>query len=358
MRNHWINRVYLALLALFPAKYQEEYGEELQYAIRMALEHAQAKGRLYVIRLALRELRDLPIALLRAHLDESRGIWMNLQPGAHLPDGPIKSWELVALFVPFLLPLLGAVLGLGEGWKFGWLPQGVGIILIGLLVIIWVTGLVKGFPAWAMPALGLILFIFSYPLILASRGLILYATKPPGPEYWPDPITERLVLYIWFNLAYVAIAALIAALIVAFLMEVSHPFLQRVRKDWSLLSLFVYGLSIPYVIMNDPYRGLAPFELASILILAAGAALFLLVPGCWQRLLTLLLASFLAHLVLSLGIYQIYPVQEFATSTLSFRVWGSLQPVLDLPALAILLCLPALLPLLPAPFRYNLPTND
>lgn len=354
MRTHWIDRVYLALLALFPARYQEEYGEELEYAIRMAVEQAQVKGRVSVIRLALREFRDLPIALLRAHLDESRERWMNIQPGAHLPDGPVTNWKLLLLFVPFSLPLLGAILGLVEGWKLGWLPQGVAYLLLGLLVVTWVVGLVKGFPAWALPALGLILFILSFPLRLGIQGMVLFAVKTPGSEFWPDSITERLILYIWFNLAYVTIVALI----VAFLMAISPPFLQRVRKDWSLLSFFMYGLSIPYVVMNDPYRGLAPFELASIIILAAGAAFFLFVPGRWQRLLALLLATFLAHPVLSLGIYQIFPAQEFAAPILSFRVWEALQPVLDLPALAILLCLPILLPLLPALFGHKLAASD
>jgi len=355
MRTHWIDRVYLALLALFPAKYQEEYGEELLYAVRMSVEQAQSRGRLSIMRLAWRELRDLPIALLRAHLDESRESWMNIQPGAHLPDGHIKNWKLAALFIPFLIPLLGAVLGFVDRLKFGWLPQGVGYLLLGLLVVTWVVGLVKGFPAWALPSMGLILFLFGYPLKLGAQFIILEAVRSPGQGYWPDSIPERLILYIWFNLAFVAIAALI----VAFLLAACTPFLQRVRKDWSLLSFFVFGLSIPYVIMNDEYHhGLAPFELASILFLAAGAAIFLIAPSRWQRLLALFLAAFLAHTVLSLGIYQIYPTQVFATPALSFRVWEALQPVLDLPALAMLLCLPALLPLLPAPLDRKLATSD
>lgn len=49
----------------------------------------------------------------------------------------------------------------------------------------------------------------------------------------------------------------------------------------------------------------------------------------------------------SVGIYLVFPAQEFATPDLSFRLWESLQPVLLLPALLILLCLPALLPYLP-----------
>ncbi len=354
MRTHWIIRVYLTLLALFPGKYRQEYEEELEYAIRMAVEQAQAKGRLYLARLAWRELRDLPKALLRAHLEERRGRMMNLQPGAHLPEGPIKNWKLGALFVPFSLPLLGAVLGFVDRLKLGWVPLGVGYLLLGLLVVTWVAGLVKGFPAWSLPAMGVILFFVSLPLKLGFQGMILNATKPPGPVFWPDSIPERLGLYTWFNLAYVAIAALI----VVILLLISPLFLQRARQDWSLLSFLVYGLSIPYVILNDPYRGLAPYELASILILAAGAALFVIAPGRRQRLLALLLAAFLAHPVLSLGIYQIFPVQEFATPVASFRVWETLQPVLDLPALVLLLCLPALLPLLPASSGQKLATSD
>jgi len=127
------------------------------------------------------------------------------------------------------------------------------------------------------------------------------------------------------------------------------PLRDRTRRDWSLLSLFLYGLAIPYVFLNDPYRGLLPYEVASTLLLAAGAAVFVLAPRRWQRLLALVVALLLAHPVLSLGIYQIFPAQTFAGPAPSFRLWETLQPVIELPVLLSLICLPALLSLLPAP---------
>jgi hypothetical protein len=195
---------------------------------------------------------------------------MNLQPGKHLPDGPLRNWQLAALFVPFSLPLLGAVLDLVGGWTSGWLPLAVSSLLLGLLAATWVVGVVRGFPVWALPALGVVLFLASYVVKLAFQGLVLFATKTPGGEFWPETIPARLSLYIWFDLAYVAIAALL----VAFLLVGSPVFLGKVRKDWSLLSFLLFGLSIPYVVFNDPYQGLGPFELVSSLILAMGAALY------------------------------------------------------------------------------------
>ena len=116
-----------------------------------------------------------------------------------------------------------------------------------------------------------------------------------------------------------------------------------------MLSFLLYGLAIPYVVLNDPYRGLEPYEAASTLLLAAGAALFVLAPRRWQRLLALVVSLLLAHPVLSLGIYQIFPAQTFAAPNATFRLWEALQPVMELPVLLVLVCLPALLGLLTPP---------
>jgi hypothetical protein len=126
MRVHWILAIYRTLLALFPVRYQDEFGEELLYAVRMSVEQAQARGRLFVIRLAWRELRDLPGACLRAHLNERRGMMMKLQPGAHLPDGPFKFWQLAAVFLPFSIAMLGVALDLSPGRNFTSLLCGMG----------------------------------------------------------------------------------------------------------------------------------------------------------------------------------------------------------------------------------------
>jgi hypothetical protein len=353
MHMHWILSIYSTLLALFPVRYQDEFGEELLYAVRMSVEQAQARGRLFVIRLAWRELRDLPGACLQAHLSERRGMIMKLQPGAHLPDGPFKFWQLAAVFLPFSIPMLGVAGDLSAGGNLYSLICVIGVVVLGLLVIVWITGLVKEFPIWTLPSLGLFLFCFVYGLHLISQAATVTVLQPLWGSFWPDSIPIRLLMYAWFNLVYVVIAAFIMMI----LLEFSKPLLQLARKDWSLLSFFVYTLTIPYIIMNDEFHGLEPYQLTSILILTTGAVFFIVLPARWTRLLVLLAATLLALTTVSLGLYQIFPAQEFAAPILSFRVWEALQPVLDLPALLIILCLPLLVHRLPASYGYKRPAT-
>lgn len=279
---------------------------------------------------------------------------MKLQPGAHLPDGPFKFWQLAAVFLPFSIPMLGVALDLSAGGNFTSLICGIGVVFLGLLVIVWITGLVKEFPIWTLPSLGLILFFFAYGLYLISQAVTLIVLRPIWGSFWPDSILIRLLMYTWFNLVYIAIVALIMMILLAF----SKPLLQLARKDWSLLSFLVYTLTIPYVIMNtDEFRGLEPYQLISILILITGAVFFIILPARWTRLLVLLAATLLALTTVSLGLYQIFPAQEFAAPILSFRVWEALQPVLNLPALLIILCLPLLVHRLPASYGYKRPAT-
>lgn len=346
MRTHWIISIYRRLLALFPPSYREEYAEELLYALRMSLRQAQSKGRLAIMRLAWRELRDLPGACLRAHIRERRAMIMKLAPGAHLPEGPFKYWQLAAVFLPFSIAILTLALGPSAGGRLFGLVCGIGVVLLGTLTVVWITGLVKAFPAWALPSLGLLLLVFAYSLYLVSQAAVLFLLRPLWGSFWPDSILIRLLMYLWFNLVYVAIAALILMLLLA----LSPRLLRLARVDWSLLSFFVYTLAIPYTVMNDEFHGLEPYQLVSLLILATGAGLFIVLPARWTRLLALLSATLLALPTVSLGLYRIFPAQDFAAPDLSFRVWEALQPVLDLPALLVILSLPLLVHRLPASY--------
>jgi len=343
MRAHWLTRVYLAFLALLPAAYREEYGDELAYAIRSAVADARAKGRLALARLAWRELRDLPPSILRAHLAQREAHTMRLQAGSCLPDGPIRSYQWAALFVPFMIPLLMALPAL-MGVVSLPINTGVALVLIALAIVTAVAGLVRRFPVWSLPTLGFLLFVVWTPLKLLAQAAILMPLGRGG-KYWPDALPDRLALSARLDVGFLATGVLITLL----LLLISRPLWDRARRDWTLLSFFLYGLAIPYVFLNDPYRGLAPYEVVSTLLLAAGAAVFVLGTRRWQRLLALVVALLLAHPVLSLGIYQIFPAQTFAGPDPSFRLWETLQPVIELPVLLSLICLPALLGLLPAP---------
>jgi hypothetical protein len=346
VQTHWLIRTYVAILALFPAAYREEYGEELAYAIRASVADAGARGRRALASLAWRELRDLPPALLAAHLVALEGRAMKLQAGRYLPDGPIRSYLLAALFVPFVFPLamtLPSTVAAGNPvWNLR--LHNVLFLVLGLAVLATaVAGLVKGFPVWALPTLGVLLFIGWFSIRWMAQGVILIALRPPG-HYWPDAIPARLAQQAGLDAVFLGIGVLMAALLLALF----RPLRRRAWRDWSSLSFLLYGMAIPYLFLNDPYRGLEPYEAGSAVLLAAGAAVFVLAPQRRQRLLALLVALLLAHSVLSLGIYRIFPAQTFARPGPSFRLWETLQPVLELPVLVALLCLPALRALWPA----------
>jgi hypothetical protein len=285
---------------------------------------------------------------------------MKLQPGAHLPEGPFKLWQLAATFLPFSIPLLGVALDLDSGANFTGLICGLGVLLLGLTMVVWVTGLRKGFPIWTLPSMGVVLFLFAYGLHLSSQAVTLIVLRPiwgifwPELEgFWPESILLRLLMYAWFNLVYVAIAA---SIMVALLL-LSRPLLLLARKDWSLLSFLLYSLAFPYVIISgDEFIGLEPYQLASLLILVAGAVLFTILPARRTRLLALLAAALAAPVTVSLGLYRIFPDQYFAADIPSFRLWEALQPALDLPALLAILCLPWLFHRVP-PSRAIEPPN-
>ena len=278
---------------------------------------------------------------------------MKLQPGAHLADGPFKLWQLAGVFLPFYIPLFTVVLDLFSRIISPGLVYTLGALFVGLLGIVCIISLTKKFPIWTLPSLGLFLFILVGGLKLIFQTLTLIALSPFWGSFWPDSILLRLVMVPWFNLIYIAIASIL----IVTLLVLSQRLLQLARTDWSLLSFLVYPFTIPYVIMNDEFRGLEPYQLAAILILVTGAVFFVILPSRRTRLLALLAASLAALSTVSLGLYQIFPAQEFASSISSFRLWEALQPVLDLPALLILLCLPVLVRRLPPSFGSAHPSS-
>jgi hypothetical protein len=241
MPTHWLTRVYLACLALFPAAYREEYGEELAYAIRASVADASARGGRALATLAWRELRDLPPALLAAHIAQWEGRAMKLQAGVHLPDGPIRSYWLVVLFVPFMLPLVMSLLSIvlegGPSWLYT-----APVLLLGLAAIATgVLGLAKGCPAWALPTLGALLFIVWFPLKWAAQGAVLIALNPRG-GFWPDAIPDRLVS----RLARCRLSGLqfMAACSCCY-----FPLAERAQR-WSSCHFCFSGWQ-PYVVLND-----------------------------------------------------------------------------------------------------------
>jgi hypothetical protein len=274
---------------------------------------------------------------------------MNLQPGSHLPGGPLRNWQLGAVFIPFLLPLLLPLMVYSAS-KAPSLQMGSGMItalsimLVGLLFVIFIAGLVRSFPAWALPALGIVLFLVSAFLQLAAQSVVFYAVMVPLYDGWPEGVAEKIGMMLLVQLVFL----IIMVGVVVGLLRIVPAFLARVQQEWTLLSFLLYGMAIVPVLGNDEFRGVEGYEIVSLLILALGAGLYLTAPGRWQRILALVIPAILSPAVMSLGLYQTFPAQSWVdTSTVPFRLWEALQPVLYLSPLPILLILAALAPRLP-----------
>ena len=344
-KEHPIVRLYRAALSCFPQGYRREYTDELLYAVRMAAADAEAQGRISLLRLAWRELRDLPLAIVHAHLHE-RSVQMNLKPGAHLPGGPMRGWQLGAVFLPFLLPLLDSL----RFWAFEnaipWLIPALGLPFLGLLVVVWVAGLVRKFPVWALPALGMAFFFVSAILQLTAQAAVFVIVMLPLYGGWPSGFA--LAEDIWMMLLVQLFFLVIMVGVVALLLRIIPRFYAQVRQEWTLLSFLLYGIAILPVLGNDEFHGVEGYQTLSLLILAVGAGLYLAAPRRWQRVLALVVPAVLSPAVMSLGLYQTFPAQSWADPLNdSFRLWEALQPVLYLSPLPIWLFLAALAPRLP-----------
>lgn len=357
MGKRFFISIYLWLLGRFPGKYQDEYKDELEYAIRSSADEAFAKGNRYLIRLVVRELRDLPFALVLAHIRVNWGIVMNMKPGFYLPDSSFKGWRLAAAFLPFVFPLfvLPAAIGIPifAGTFLFDLAQVISWLLIGALVVVWIAGVIRGFPTWSLPGLGLVVAFVSYILRLLSYAFVLMVRSFLPLGVWAESKAGEILLYAIRDLNFL----IVMGFILMVLLRKEDDFRQRVRQDWSLLSFFLYTMAIPGVLVFDEYRGLEVYQGVSTLILAAGAWLFLILPRQMHRLLALLLPVILSASIMSLGIYNIFPIQTFAWRIESARLWESTQPLLNTLALVVLLCLPILIARLPFLWEKKLNSN-
>lgn len=65
--SHWGQAAYAATIRLYPRGFRAEFGEEMQAVFAEAMAEAGGAGAIGIAALWLRELRDLPVSLLRAH---------------------------------------------------------------------------------------------------------------------------------------------------------------------------------------------------------------------------------------------------------------------------------------------------
>ena len=101
-----ITRIYSFLLSLFPRRFRDEFGAEMQDVFAQALEEAQVIGERALWAMAFREVRDLLGLALREHWRE-RKLPHYVPAGDPLPaEPPVPRWAVWISLSLFVIPAL------------------------------------------------------------------------------------------------------------------------------------------------------------------------------------------------------------------------------------------------------------
>ncbi len=340
---------YRLLLRPFPRRYRAEYQSELEDVVgQLAADEAQ-RGRWAVARLIGRELRDLPAALLREYRREWRQRAVNANALAASPEEPVAGWRWLAVLAPFLIAsgLILASLLPASAARLAWMGPLIVIGILAYLLLTLVASVRMGLPRWTLPGVGMSLAVLLY-LFLAMGSSVapqLDVRVIPWPTSNLGRVVSQTAQYLFGFLPVVIVCA--ALVLLAAWLGPLRTLSQRLRRDWSLLSFLLYSLALMPILFQDEYRGLELYQIAGLAALAGGAWAYLRQGRPGRRLLVLLAGLVLAMVILSLGIYRLYPLQAWAAHTTFPRWWEAANPLMHGFALAVVLSLPAALKLLP-----------
>ena len=346
-----LTHLYSLLLNLYPRSYRAEYGEELQTVFFLSVQEAAQRGWLSVTRASLRELRDLPGAILLKHWQERRKRSMATDRSSVFTSDPGSWREVVAALSPFILwGVLPTALHLLRVYAIAVAPTwSIGIINLGTLCLflgLFLYGVIKRFPRWFLPNIGLPLAVFSvygfFELLTGLRRSLVART---------DPWVVRQIAYqgqLWIGL----LVAGIFLLLITRLLPPWRTLHSRFRRDGTLLSFSLYGASLLALAFTfDDYVGEEPYEIVAMLLLAGGAWFYLRTTRPWQRLLALFGGLTLAMAVAAVGKAILYANPSWQHSGMFTPLSEAMSTVIMWGWLMLGIFTPALLGLLPYPDR-------
>lgn len=336
------------LFRLYPKAYRDEFGAERQAVFDLAVSDAAQRGTSATLRLALREVRDLPRSVIRARRRERSQTAMPPDTNDPFAFKPASPRETLAAMAPFL------IIGLGfEGLALltnrmlvafpDWFRYVSGFTLLAMLCLPPLFGLFKGLPRWALPYLGF--FLFYLAIILGNQLL-------NGPLSNVFSTQKDWIVRSIFNESVWAIYLLIGVGLIVLIAAVWHPlrpFFARVRRDWTLASFILYGAALGMLFLTfDDYAYEEPYTIAAILVLAVGAWVYLHSASSRRRILALIAGVTLAMTVVAMGKVLIRPIQSWPPDILRFPWQNSvISTAIDWGWIMVVICAPALLSLLP-----------
>jgi hypothetical protein len=277
--------LYTQFLWLYPASYRAEFGAELAAVFRLALHAARRQGTLAVLRVGLRELRDVPIAAFQVHRRLRFRRLFFVSPGSNR--------EILMALAPFLmlgiLPPLFSLLAIPLG-VFNVLAMGMLLLLAALLLV----GIGRGLPRWSLPYLGVIFSLVSvYGLREVTPGGLTWQLVGQNQPLWWRQVVYQGERWLGLPLIMFVVVAL------SWLLPPLRSFCTRVQQDWTLLSFMLYGAGLFALVYTfDDYPDEEPYLLLAMALLAGGGWVYLRAKTSRQRI-----AALFAGLTLAMGLW-------------------------------------------------------
>ena len=279
------------LFFLYPPGFRAEFGEEMEQAFSDLIDETVGRGMFSLLCVLLRELRDWPGLLLRAHWQEflKRLKEQNMVSKTPLPSIPTApgasrpaSWKTVFLgMFPFFLFGLVTVLSdtlniidvivpreLVQKDLYFWLF----LVLLGL-------GVIRDFPRWAYPYLGFSIFYTWWGMHFELTVIRIFGFVHVSYDLW------RVRAWLPF------IFVILLALLIRRSWKPLRAFVQNLREDWTQYAFTWYGvLPLGTWLLFDEVRSPfpIPFLIVSTLALTGGAAIYLRAASTPRRVQALL----------------------------------------------------------------------
>ena len=307
--------VYRVFLGLYPRRFRNEFGGEMQDVFSQSVDEAAGGGGLSLVITLLREFCHLPGEALRQHL--------KLRTDTAGWQGPPSRYEILIALVIFAVPSTYVLLSTLPNLSAYVLQSLIGAVFLAFLF----AGLLKGFPRWSLPYLGLVLslvsFLFIFQWIADLIAPSLMSKLGPMPQ---DESTRLVLQAFWAGLLWLSLLVLTALVLgILALLRRFHVLLHCIRQDWTLVSYTLYyGATLTLFLAYDQYMGEQPFALASALCLGCGAWLYLHGSGRWQRILALVSGLSLAMLAAAAGRWPVPPAQDWRAWLLGLSL-GSMR---------------------------------
>ena len=306
--------LYTISLVFYPVSFRNEFRNEMLWVFSTSIQKAKKMGVLKLLSFFGREIRDWPGAIWREHQRARNRVHMDPN---NLAWRPLNAKELLAGLTLFILPMFPSALKLILGYNN--ISNGIGSILLlatlGFVVIITIIGILKGFPRWSIPYLGVSIITIMMLEVPWRIWELFYQDVQTLVQYSTKTLAARIqyaaLLNGFFWLA--PSVTLILLILVLRAWPRTRVLAQRIRQDWTLFSFMIYGgVVFRLELVFEEYAYDELWKIACRIFLVLGAWIYFKNADHRKRILALLAGVTLTYWIAAIGKWIVLPRQSWS----------------------------------------------